>query len=279
MRADLHIHTHDSDGLCTPGEIARMALEGGVDLIAMTDHDTMGDLSKKRAACSSSGVRFVAGWEISAYSGETKVHVLGYRCKEGPAYAAFLKERQKGAVLRARDMIEKANAFLKTDVTYEECAQKKVNSDAPIHTMHVVRTFAEKLSCDAGQLYKELFSAEGPAFSLIGRPTPFDAVETIHACGGIASIAHPGRIELAIREREALIASLIGVGLDGIECFHSDHTVLETEYFAGLAKRYGLLVTGGSDFHAEGCGRAVGQPPFYADDRLLSALFPADESE
>lgn len=272
MRADLHIHTVFSDGSHTPREVARMAKENGVRLISLTDHDTMGDLAEKRAAAEEEGLFFVSGWELSAYTASARVHVLGYNCRAGAEYAAFCGARREAAKERALDMIAKANSILGTFVTLSDCERQKKVSGAPFHTMHVVRAFAEAVGRDGNELYGELFDLGKPAHSAIGRPTPFEAVRIIHACGGISSLAHPARIGLAEEERDALIDALAEAGLDGIECFHSQHTEGEKEYYSKLAKKRGLLITGGSDFHAEGRDRTVGQPFFDADERLLSAL-------
>ena len=104
------------------------------------------------------------------------------------------------------------------------------------------------------------------------RPAPQDAIRVIHASGGIASLAHPGRIPLDGDARFALMNELADGGLDGIECYHSDHTFTEAERFASFACERGLLITGGSDFHAEGRNRVIGQPPFRPSEALLEVF-------
>lgn len=271
MRADLHIHTLYSDGAYPPEEIARRAREAGMELISMTDHDSMEGIAEKRAAAEKYGLRFVSGWEVSSYEGD-KVHVLGYRCSAGEEYYAFLEKRRTGALLRARDMIEKANAYLGLNVSMEEVEREHIKKSAPLHTMHVVGAFAKRLSKKPMQCYEALFEKGKPAYSDLWRPSPYEAIEVIHACGGLAVLAHPGRIRLEASAREALMNGLTGSGLDGIECFHTSHTEKETEYFKAYAARNGLLVTGGSDFHKDGGKRILGLPKFYASEELLSAL-------
>ncbi len=270
MRADLHIHTHFSDGRHTPEEIAARAA-GRVSLIAMTDHDSMDGTEEKRAAAEKFGLLSVSGWEVSAYAG-CKVHILGYCCEKNAAYDAFLKERKEGALLRAEDILSKANAYLNTHVTILDAVAEMAVKDSPLHTMHLVRAVAKKIGADPMQLYPVLFDVGRPAYSEIGRPSPFDALAVIHATGGIAVLAHPGRIQKTAEERLRLMDSLVERGLDGIECVHSQHTSEETEYFGRYAAERGLLRTGGSDFHAVGASREIGLPPFEPDDRLLSRL-------
>ena len=279
MRADLHIHTYYSDGKYSPREVASRAAAAGVELVSMTDHDSLEGLIEKRAAAREAGLSFVAGWEVSAYEGDAKVHVLGYGCKPCAAYDAFLQERKEGALARAREMIAKGNARFHLHVTLADVQRLHLKKSAPLHTMHVVGAFAERLGRPKGELYLEAFAAGGACCSSLLRPTPRDALRVIHASGGLAVLAHPGRIPLADRARRALMEALTDDGLDGIECYHSDHTAAEAEAFAAFARERGLYVTGGSDFHAEGRRRVIGLPPFEPSDALLSALFRLEGSK
>lgn len=274
MRADLHIHTHYSDGKYSPEVIAERAEQAGVELISMTDHDSLEGLEAKRAAAKKRGLSFVSGWEVSAYEGLCKVHVLGYRCERGEAYYKFLEERKKGARVRAEDKLQKANRVLGLSLTMADVEREHAVKSAPLHTMHVVRAFTRAMYGDterAGEVYLNYFGAGKPAFSGLCRPTPSEAVRVIHACGGIAVLAHPGRIELSFSEREKLMRSLVGEGLNGLECVYSTHDREQTEYFTAFAKAHGLLVTGGSDFHAEGRFE-IGIPYFEPSEELLQAL-------
>ncbi len=278
MRADLHIHTYYSDGAYSPREIASRAAAAGVDLISMTDHDSLEGLPAKRAAAREAGLSYVSGWEVSSYAGEAKVHVLGYGCAPCPAYERFLEGRRQGALARAEEMIEKGNAYFSLNVTLADAERFHLKKEAPLHTMHVVSAFAERLGADKGELYLSAFAAGRPCFSVRCRPAPQDAVDIIHAAGGIASLAHPGRIPLGKEARRALMDALVEGGLDGIECYHSDHTSDEAEAFRAYACEKGLLVTGGSDFHAEGGRRAIGLPLFEPSEALLAALFRREGS-
>ncbi len=295
MRADLHLHTYCSDGVFPPAEIARRAKEAGLAFFAVTDHDTLAGNAEAAEAARSLGMGYARGIEVSAYLGATKVHVLGYGCGEGEAYFSFLRDRVEGAILRAEDGIRKANAHFSLGVTREEAEKYRARADAPLHTMHIVRAFADRLHADAGELYRDVFAPGRPAYSDLCRPSPKEAVRTVHAMGGLAVIAHPAQILVLPAEisrkfhlyseaekeeakkvyapaRNALMEELVAAGADGIECFHPTHTAEETEEFLAFAHARGLLVTGGSDFHADGAGRAVGQPPFEADEALKEAL-------
>jgi len=270
LRADLHLHTVYSDGLFSPEEVARRAREAGVEAVSFTDHDTLENAEEKRAAAEKYGLKYVSGWEISAYDGAVKVHVLGYGCTAGAAYKAFSAKLRAGASERIADMKNKANALFRLSLSESDFQRELLAEHAALHTMHVVRAYAKKLGVPAGELYLNYFAAGKPAYSSVGRPTPEEAVEVIHAMGGIAVLAHPGRIY----GDEDIAERLAGNGLDGIECYYTTHTVSDTEYFLSLSKRYGLFVTGGSDFHADDGVHRIGQPAFFMDRTLRERLFP-----
>ncbi len=279
MRADLHIHTYYSDGKYAPEVIAEKAASAGVKLLSMTDHDSLEGLDEKRAAAKEKGLLFVSGWEVSAYDELCKVHVLGYNCERKEAYFAFLEERKAGALVRAEDNLKKANAALGLHLTMTDVEREHTVKSAPLHTMHVVRAFARALFGDterAGEVYNAYFNAGKPAFSGLCRPTPLEAVRVIHALGGIAVLAHPGRIEKDFIARERLMCSLVGEGLNGLECVYSTHSKEEIEYFTAFAKEHRLLVTGGSDYHAEGRFE-IGFPVFEPSQELLSVLLPSSK--
>ncbi len=297
MRADLHMHSVCSDGLLPPAALAERIKAGGLSLFSLTDHDNMGGNAEASAEAKRLGLHFVRGIEVSAYLGGAKVHMLGYGCREGEAYFEFLRERIDGAKLRAEDAIRKANACFSMHVTLADVEARQARADAPLHTMHVVRTYAALRNADVGELYRAYFAPGRPAFSEICRPTPSDALRIIHAMGGKAVLAHPAQILLLPQEvgecyhsfgeeerravkkryagaRNALMEQLADEGLDGIECFHPTHTAEETEELSGFARAHGLFVTGGSDFHADGTARRIGYPAFDADEiaELLLSL-------
>ncbi len=289
MRADLHMHSLYSDGANPPAALARLARERGLALFSLTDHDTMEGSGEAAEAAKREGLRFVRGWEVSAYLGACKVHILGYGCEMGEAYYAFLEERKRGARVRAEEMRQKANAYFGLNVTMDEIEGYHVRKQSPIHTMATVTAFAERLHVDRGQLYAEVFARGGAAFSDAFRPTPKAAIDVIHALHGVAVLAHPGRIlaldgedmrlfrtlpreergpllEKNVAARRLLMEDLAAEGLDGIECHYTTHTAIETEYFSAFARAHGLLITGGSDYHVEDGRRILGQPAFDAAD-------------
>ena len=137
--------------------------------------------------------------------------------------------------------------------------------------MHIAQAAAAVSGKTAGEIYERYLAPGRIAHSIIGRPTPEEAADCIHASGGIASVAHPGRITLSFGEREKIILRLAEYGVDGIEAFYTTHTEEETEYLRRWRKRR-ALVTGGSDTHVETETHKIGRPLFYPSEKLLVAL-------
>ncbi len=276
MLADLHLHSVYSDGVYTPDEICRRAKERGLSLLSITDHDTLAGEEDKRAAAKKHGLSYVTGWEISAYLEGEKMHILGYGCQLGDAYEKFMQERKRSAFLRAEDSVKKLQAQ-GIPLSLDEVLLQRAKEDLPVHTMHLARALGRKLGMHEGEAYLRYLAVGKFAHSSIGRPTPKQAIDCIHACGGIASIAHPARILLPFEEREKAIKGMVALGANGIECYYTTHTEEETAYFNRLAKEWGLCVTGGSDTHYEEAfgGRTaprIGSPRFAPDERLLEKL-------
>ena len=271
MRADLHIHSTYSDGLCSPDELCRLAKTRGVQLLSITDHDTMNGDAIKRAAAKKYGLQYVSGWEISSYEQGEQIHILGYGCALNEAYLSFMEERKEMARLRAQERIDKFNSF-GVPLTMEQVLAFRQDPTAPIHTMHVARAAAVLMGLKDSEVYREYLARGKAAYSDLGRPTPKQAIDCIHACGGVAVMAHPGRIRIAEDEKEDLISSLAAYGLDGIEAVYTTHTEEDTAWYTSLAKKYNLLLSGGSDTHIEDETHTIGKPVFHADSDLLKAL-------
>lgn len=273
IRADMHIHTYYSDGGQSPADVIAGARRAGVNLISVTDHDNSNARGEVRALSEKAGITCVDGEEISAYDGNIKVHILGYGMNYShPAYAAFNRRLSEGAEERTFDILKKlANANI--NISYGEVLRERRCKSSPLHAMHIAVAGARKgYASSPFNFYSRYLNFGGAGFSCIGRPTPEQTAKVICECGGLCSLAHPGRITLDKEGVISLIERLKECGLAGIECVYSGHTVTETQYYKELADRFKLLVTGGSDTHFAEGNRRIGEPPFYPDERLLSAL-------
>ena len=273
MRADLHIHTYYSDGLQSPDDVAIAAKSNGVELISITDHDTALAYPEIFSCCEKRGVKVVYGIEVSAYSNGVRLHTLGYGISpENPVFKSFLKELVEGSFARTEDMISKLKKG-GIHITMDEVLKYRKSDSAPIHSMYVSRAGAEKGYSSNPFAFQKEFVAKGKfGYSEAGRPSPEKAVEVITACGGISSLAHPGRIELEKEEVISLVKRLLPLGLKGIEAVHSAHTFEEKAYYTEMAKEYGLLVTGGSDTHFKDGSKRIGTPIFDCGKELCEKL-------
>ncbi len=271
MRADLHVHSVYSDGLYTPDEICKRAKKAGVELISITDHDCMNGEAEKQASAKKYGLCYLSGWEISAYEGLTKVHITGYNCEKGEHYENFLKLRIALSYERAQDSLEKLKK-LGISIPFETVLDGMTDKSAPVHTMHLSRAVERVTGIPFDKVYEHYLAPGAPAFSPLGRPTPQQAIECIHRSGGIASIAHPGRLTLDFSEREKEIYRLKDLGVDGIETYYTTHTEKETAYFVRLTEKLSLFQTGGSDTHFEEQTHKIGSPVFFPSQDFLDCV-------
>lgn len=273
MRADLHIHTYYSDGGLSPEKAVQLAKRNGVELLAITDHDTTESCNQVQKHCAEAGISFVRGIEVSAYQGDIKLHTLCYGFDpDNSDLKNFLNGLYQNSVKRTEDVIYKLNKC-GINISIEQAAAERFSANTPIHSMHVARAGAKKgYAPNQFEFYKLYLMKGSPAFSKLFRPTPEQTIQVISACGGFCSLAHPGRIEMDGQEKITLIKRLKDCGLCGIEGVYSAHTAKETAYYKELAKELGLLVTGGSDTHYEISNKKIGTPFFEPSLELLQRL-------
>lgn len=273
MRADMHIHTYYSDGGQSPEDVVAGAKRAGVNLISVTDHDNSNARHAVKELALKAGITAVDGEEISAYDGDVKVHILGYGMDyTNPVYVAFNKLLCEGAEERTFDILQKL-AKVNVNISYGEVLRERRCAKSPLHAVHIAIAGARKGYANSPWTFYGKYLNYGTAgFSCIKRPSPDETAQMIKECGGVCSLAHPGRITMEVEGVTALVERLIPCGLAGIEAVYSGHTFSETQYYKELAEKYGLLVTGGSDTHYAEGNRRIGEPPFYPDERLLSAL-------
>lgn len=248
--ADLHLHTHFSDGTYSPQELVEHAVEKGLSAIALTDHDTVDGCAATEAACQAKGIEFLWGAELTAHYQGVEFHLLGYGFD--PTYQPLrtcLLQTQRERQNRIHRMVDKLNQA-GVDLPVEEVFEI-ADCEAPGRP-HIARALVRRGFCrsvdDAFERYlKKNRKGWAPKDVL-----PADkAVQILREAGGVSVLAHPG---LNIPDR--MIEGLVEVGIDGIECIHSRHSTRDIEHYMGFADRHELLVTGGSDCH----GMNKGQP-------------------
>jgi predicted metal-dependent phosphoesterase TrpH len=253
MRIDLHTHSNVSDGTDTPAELVVAAHEAGLDVVALTDHDTFDGLDRAVSAGRTYGVEVVRGMELSCSRQGQSVHLLAYGADpEAAALAQEMERVREGRTGRLRPVLDLL-AGLGVPVTEEE-VMAQVGSSPSVGRPHIADALvAAGWVADRTEAFDRFLADGGPAH--VGRYAIEIAhgIDLVHAAGGVAVIAHPwGRGRAALLPTELLTELVEQHGLDGIEVDHQDHDTETRTELRALADRLGVLGTGSSDYHGTG---------------------------
>lgn len=269
---DLHLHTTASDGRSTPEALVAEAAAAGCRTIAVTDHDTTAAVDRVAAAARDAGVAFVAGIEMTAVDRAKDIHILGYGIDTADAeLAAFLAEQRvlrRARVVAIAERLSAAGAPIDVDALLTSAASTGRALGRPAIAAALIAAGHVPTVNDAFDRYL----AEGrPGFVVRDGAAPAVIAERILRAGGVVSIAHPGKYG-----RDDLIAPLVDAGMGAIEVFHPDHDRADVERYQAIAASFGLVMTGGSDYHGPGTGRAsalgrIGPPPEQLDALMALA--------
>lgn len=245
---DLHAHTNRSDGTFTPAEVVKLAAERGLDVVAITDHDTTDGLRAAAAAGAELGVEVVPGVEFSAEYQGTSVHVLCYWMDpSNDELQAELRRLHDERFRRGELMIEKLRA-LGFPISFERVHE--IAGGGNIVRPHVAQAMVEAGVVETEKEAFDRFIGDGgPAHVPKHALDPVDAVGLIRRAGGVCVLAHPGMWGAQTSVPDDLIESMARAGMAGVEVDHPDHTPEQREYYRTAAGRLGLVVTGGSDCH------------------------------
>jgi 3',5'-nucleoside bisphosphate phosphatase len=255
MRYDLHCHSTRSDGLLTPSEVVRRAAERGVAVLALTDHDEVAGLAEARVAAREAGVQFIEGSELSVTWHDHTVHIVALGIDpENSLLANGLENVRTGRDVRARRIAQSLAASGIPDAL--EGALAYVTSERLISRTHFARHLIDAGHArDMKEAFKRFLTTGKPGYVPHAWATLSDAVGWIHAAGGQAVIAHPGRYKLTNVELRALINEFRDLGGDALEVVSPSHTPAQYTEFAALARAFGLKGSCGTDFHGPGESR------------------------
>lgn len=245
---DLHVHSTASDGSFTPAGLVAEAEKAGLAAIAITDHDSVGGIPEALKAGRSCGLEVVPGIELSAEYADTEIHVVGlYIDPETPGLLEQIRMFVDNRDNRNLKMIEKlreAGFSITAEAIY------KRNPDSVIARPHIARYLAETGQVKDVKTVFDKYIGDGcPCFVDRFKITPMQAVELIHAAGGTAILAHPCLYKMDRRVLLEMVEKMLGSGLDGIEAVYSCNQGSDEKDYREIAARYGLLLSGGSDFH------------------------------
>jgi len=278
VRIDLHAHSTASDGTDTPAELVRNAAAAGLDVVALTDHDSTRGHAEAIAALPE-GLTLVTGAELSCRVDGVSMHMLAYLFD--PEEPALLAERElvrDDRVPRAQGMVARLNA-LGVPVTWDQV--RRIAGDGSVGRPHVATALVELgVVASVDDAFTGDWLADGGRAYVAKHETdPFEAIRLVKGAGGVTVFAHPGASKRGHTVPESAIAEMAAAGLDGIEVDHMDHDEETRARLRGLAKELGLLTTGSSDYHGsrKTCvlGEYVTDPEVYGEIvRRATGAFP-----
>jgi predicted metal-dependent phosphoesterase TrpH len=243
MKADLHVHSTASDGTLSPTELVTLALERGVDVLAIADHDSVSGLSEAVSACENTPLTLIPAVELSATKDDYDVHILAYHVD--PSSQAMLKElgelrldRERRARLIVAALNEDGIPVSMEDVL-------DLSSGGAVGRSHIARALVGiGYSDSVRSAFDRLIGRDRKYYRAKHARTPNEVVAFIRRLGAVPVVAHPG-VTLA----DELIPGMVASGLLGIEAYHADHTDEQRVHYARLAADLGLITTGGTDYH------------------------------
>ncbi|KOY59735.1 PHP domain-containing protein [Streptomyces sp. XY332] len=278
MRIDLHAHSTASDGTDTPAELVRNAAAAGLDVVAITDHDTVGGYAEALAAVPH-GLTLVTGMELSCRLDGIGMHMLAYLFDpEEPALARERELVRDDRTPRAHAMIAKLRE-LGVGVTWEQVS--RIAGEGSVGRPHIATALVELgvVPTVSDAFTPDWLADGGRAYAEKHELDPFEAIRLVKAAGGVTVFAHPAAVKRGRCVPESAIAELASAGLDGIEVDHMDHDPDTRARLRALAGDLGLLATGSSDYHGsrKTCrlGEYTTDPEIYGEiTRRATGAFP-----
>lgn len=241
---DLHIHTKHSDGSCTVDEVLQMAAERSLGVVSITDHDNVDAYPAALEKGAQLGIEVIPGVEISSNIGRTDIHILGYYIDtENSALRARLNDMKKARYTRAQRIVENLNA-LGIDLRFETVL--KIAGNAAIGRPHIAAAMVqEELIYSFREAFDRCIGYDSPAYVEKLQISPADVFQLIIQAGGVPVLAHPG-----VTKVDEQIPQFVRDGLQGLEVLHSETAPAAERFYRQIARKHGLLMTGGSDFHS-----------------------------
>lgn len=246
-KVDLHLHSSISDGVLSPSELITKAVGLGLTAVSLTDHDNVdGIVPALEVAAGYPFLTFIPGVEISTDVADGEVHILGYYIDQtSRELLKFLSRMRESRLMRTQKMIEKLSG-LGMKVEWERV--REIAGAGTVGRPHIAQALLEKgYISTMKEAFIKYLAFGGPAYAPREKITPVEAVELIIRADGLPVLAHPltgGRID-----PEKLIGELVKSGLAGLEAYYKDYTSEDRQRLVKLAEKYGILTTGGSDYH------------------------------
>lgn len=271
---DLHVHSNKSDGSLSPSDLVLEAKKKGLTAFALTDHDTVDGIDEAMAAAKGSGVTVIPGIELSTEYEGKDIHIVGlFIDKEQPAFRDKIQEFVDSRILRNQKMCQKLTEA-GCPLTYEELVQEfpgSVITRAHYAQILLMKGYTKSLK----EAFERYIGDRGPCFIPREKITPEDGVKLILSAKGIPVLAHPLLYGMGKDRLQILVDRLKAVGLEAIEAVYCTYSPSEEAQMRELAKKNGLLISGGSDFHGSakpGLEMGTGYGKLYVSGEILDAL-------
>lgn len=244
---DLHTHSTASDGVNPPSEVVRLAAERGIRFLALTDHDSTEGLGEALSAASSTGIDLIAGVELGTDVAAGELHMLGYCIDhDQPELQSTLSAFRAARRDRAATIVQRLNTA-GIDVTLDEV--RGLAGAGAVSRAHVARVLiAHGIARSMDDAFARFLGRGQVGYVPRPRLTPPEAIRLIQGAGGVAVLAHPFTVDDLART----VSELVAAGLQGIEVYYGSYSESERQALLGLAERYSLIPTGGTDFHGFG---------------------------
>lgn len=257
-RLDLHTHSAVSDGTEAPGEVVRQAAAAGLSGLALTDHDTTAGWAEAAAAARAVGIALIPGIELSSRTGWRSVHLLGYLVDPtDPGLTAETARIREDRRRRARRIVE---ALARDYPISWDDVLARTGTDATVGRPHIADALVQLgIERDRSAAFAGVLHPRRGYVTPHHAPEPAEGVRLIAAAGGVPVLAHPGAIRPEWVVGEDLVGDLVDAGLFGIEAHHPENTPGGERRALELAERFGLTVTGSSDYHGSGKPNRLGE--------------------
>lgn len=250
MSLDLHIHSTFSDGTMSPAELVALACKKGLNAISLTDHDTMAGVEPAVQAAEGTALEVIAGLEISVVHADISLHVLGY-CMDSknPDLNQVLARLQAGRQARNSTILLR---LAEQGVHVSSADLKRVSHSGQTGRPHIARIMMELGAVQSMQQAFEQYLGRG-ACAYVSRTVlaAEEAIRIIRGAGGLAVLAHPLQLDSTLAKLPDLLQELVPFGLDGLEGYYPTHSAKIRRAIQEIARKFGLLLTGGSDFHGD----------------------------
>lgn len=240
---DLHMHTNISDGTKTPSELLNIVRKSNIEVFSVTDHDTIDGYFEVKRLLTGEDPILISGLEISTYYEGQDMHILAYLFDpDHKPLQTALKEFQEHRNSRGKKIVDKLNE-MGVGITFDDVMREA--NDSVVGRPHIAEAMMKGGHVSYfEEAFEKYIGNKAPAYVKKKNFTPEEAIALIHQAGGIAVLAHP-----MIDNNDRHIEQLLGVGLDGIEVYHSSHKQPQVDRLLHLAERFRIVATGGSDYH------------------------------